>query len=101
MIFHANAEQKDIRLVSDWDSSLPEWVRGDQTRLQQILLNLLSNAIQFTEQGTVTLRAEAAEPDPDTLLLYCQVADQGIGMSSEELAILFQSFQQADSFHLA
>ncbi len=98
MIFHANAEQKDIRLVSDWDSSLPEWVRGDQTRLRQILLNLLSNAIKFTEHGTVTLRAEAARTrSPDTLLLYCQVADQGIGMSDEELAMLFQSFQQADS----
>lgn len=98
MIFHANAEQKDIRLVSDWRANLPEWVKGDQTRLRQILLNLLSNAIKFTEHGTVTLRAEAGRTrDPEVLLLHCQVEDQGIGMSNQEVGMLFQSFQQADS----
>ena len=98
MIFHANAEQQGIRLVSDWDASLPQWVKGDQTRLRQILLNLLSNAVKFTENGTVTLRAEAGRTrSPDVLLLHCQVIDQGIGMSDHEVAMLFQSFQQADS----
>ncbi|WP_161317773.1 hybrid sensor histidine kinase/response regulator [Alcanivorax sp. DP30] len=98
MIFHANAEQKDIRLVSDWKESLPEWVEGDQTRLRQILLNLLSNAVKFTEHGTVTLKVEAFQTrEPDVLLLRCQVIDQGIGMNADEMGMLFQSFQQADS----
>ena len=98
MIFHATAEKKDIRLVSDWRETLPEWVKGDQTRLRQILLNLLSNAVKFTEHGTITLKVEASNTrDPDILLMRCQVIDQGIGMSDEELGMLFQSFQQADS----
>lgn len=98
MIFHATAEQKGIRLVSDWDASMPEWVKGDPTRLRQILLNLLSNAVKFTEQGTVTLRAQAGRTrNPEVLLLHCQIVDQGIGMTDEEVGMLFQSFQQADS----
>ncbi|MCK0152704.1 ATP-binding protein [Alcanivorax sp. S6407] len=98
MIFHANAEQKGIRLVSDWNASLPAWVKGDPTRLRQILLNLLSNAVKFTEQGTVTLRAEAGRTrNPEVILLHCQVTDQGIGMNDREVSMLFTSFQQADS----
>ena len=98
MIFHANAENKDLRLISDWDDQVPEWVEGDPTRLRQILLNLLSNAVKFTEAGTITLRARAADGlERDTLLLSCQVIDEGIGMNRQELGSLFQSFQQADS----
>ena len=98
MIFHASAEQKNIHLVSDWDETLPEWVKGDPTRLRQILLNLLSNAVKFTDHGEIALKARTADSlERDTLLLSCQVSDHGIGISREELSNLFHSFQQADS----
>lgn len=97
-IFHANAEQKGIGLVSDWDVNLPKWVEGDPTRVRQILLNLLSNAVKFTEQGSVTLSARASAPDSGgNFILRCQIRDQGIGMTQEQLGQLFQSFHQADS----
>lgn len=97
-IFHANAEQKGLRLVSDWGDSLPKWVEGDPTRVRQILLNLISNAVKFTDHGDVALFARASAPDSDGFFtLRCEVRDQGIGMSADQLGHLFQSFQQADS----
>ena len=97
-IFHANAEQKGIRLVSDWGNSMPQWVDGDPTRIRQIMLNLLSNAVKFTEQGDVTLKARATAPDEDGIFtLHCEVQDQGIGMTREQCDQLFESFHQADS----
>lgn len=97
-IFHANAEQKGLRLVSDWGDSLPQWVEGDPTRVRQILLNLISNAVKFTDSGEVALFARASAPNNEGFFtLRCEVRDQGIGMTSDQLGYLFQSFQQADS----
>src|SRR5690606_5462509 len=97
-IFHANAEQKGIQLVSDWGNGMPQWVEGDPTRIRQILLNLLSNAVKFTEKGDVTLKARATAPDADGIFtLHCDVQDQGIGMTRAQCDQLFESFHQADS----
>lgn len=97
-IFHANAEKKGLRLVSDWGDSLPQWVEGDPTRVRQILLNLISNAVKFTDHGEVALFARASAPDDQGYFtLRCEVRDQGIGMTADQLGYLFQSFQQADS----
>lgn len=97
-IFHASAEQKGIQLIGKWHSSLPKWVKGDSTRLRQVLLNLISNAVKFTERGEIRLSASATAPDRNgEFLLHCDINDQGIGISPEHLAQLFQSFQQGDS----
>lgn len=97
-IFHANAEQKGIQLVSDWGNGMPQWVDGDSTRIRQILLNLLSNAVKFTDKGDVTLKARATAPDADGIFtLHCDVQDQGIGMTRAQCDQLFESFHQADS----
>jgi signal transduction histidine kinase len=70
---------------------------GDPNRLRQILLNFLSNAIKFTERGSVSVRVRKSGISSGTLLLHCAVIDSGIGISPEAQARLFQSFTQADS----
>ena len=69
---------------------------GDPLRLGQILLNLASNAIKFTEQGVITLRARTVDEDTDSLLLRFEVEDSGIGISIEDQQRLFTAFEQAD-----
>jgi two-component system sensor histidine kinase/response regulator len=70
---------------------------GDPNRLRQILLNFLSNAIKFTERGSVSVRVRKTRISPGAFLLRCAVVDSGIGISLEAQARLFQSFTQADS----
>jgi len=69
---------------------------GDPLRLGQILLNLAGNAVKFTEQGAITLRARLSEDNPADVLLRIQVIDTGIGIASEDQNRLFTSFEQAD-----
>jgi PAS domain S-box-containing protein len=75
---------------------VPSWLRGDPTRLRQALLNYLSNAVKFTHQGTITLRALVEEDYGDEVLVRFEVQDTGIGIEQEKLAGLFQPFEQAD-----
>ncbi len=76
--------------------AIPCRLLGDRTRLQQALLNFAGNAIKFTEQGSVTLRAEIEEQTPTSVLLRFSVADTGIGIEPEAQKKLFSVFQQAD-----
>lgn len=86
------AHEKGLALEVSVADDLPEWVRGDPLRLKQILVNLLGNAVKFTQQGEVTLRV--AHEGADT---YFKVIDTGIGMTEEQLSRLFTPFEQADS----
>lgn len=92
------AHQKSLSLVREQSPDLPVWVRGDPNRLRQILLNLVSNAIKFTEQGGVQLRVSLLPSTEASMAsLRFEVADSGIGMTAEQTRQLFQSFQQADN----
>jgi signal transduction histidine kinase/CheY-like chemotaxis protein len=87
--------KKGLAMVCRIDPAAERAVHGDPFRLRQVLLNLLGNAVKFTERGRVQLRAE---PDPaDTALVRIEVEDTGIGMSKQTLDRLFQKFAQADS----
>jgi CheY-like chemotaxis protein/anti-sigma regulatory factor (Ser/Thr protein kinase) len=86
------AKQKRLTYELEVASGLPGWLNGDAQRLQQILLNLLTNAIKFTRQGGVQLQIE-----PEGGHIVFKVTDTGIGMSAEQVARLFQPFEQADS----
>lgn len=95
-LFNVSAEEKGLRLSAEFDDTVPNEVITDPTRLRQILLNLVGNAIKFTEQGGVDLRVGwdaslVAEPK-----LVIEIHDTGIGMTAEQMADLFQAFQQAD-----
>jgi len=98
------AASKNLELVYSIDPTLPETLGGDPTRIGQILINLVGNAIKFTERGAIEVelaRAVVAEdraaPKPGTLLLRLSVKDSGIGISAEAQKRLFDSFVQADT----
>lgn len=97
------AKQKGLALTTDFEESVPAAICTDKSRLRQILLNLVSNAIKFTEKGTVaiTLRAAPAETQAgevvDRVNLWVSVKDTGIGISPEQQARLFKPFSQADA----
>lgn len=89
------AREKNLRLSVSQHRDLPRRVRGDDTRLRQVLLNLLGNAVKFTQQGQVTLRVL---PDPDTpYRVRFEVQDTGVGMSAEQVSHVFDRFTQADA----
>jgi len=88
------AEQKGIEFVYQPGLRLPEGIVTDEKRLRQVLINLLGNAIKFTDQGTVTLRIDVLESSDDWVALHILVADTGVGIAEENLAKLFQAFEQ-------
>jgi len=90
------ARHKGLRIEVD-EGDVPQLLRGDPTRLRQALLNYTSNAVKFTEKGSVTLRAKLLEETGDGLLVRFEVQDTGIGLSPEGISRLFQAFEQADS----
>jgi PAS domain S-box-containing protein len=96
-IVSPRANAKSIALVIDIDSGVPRYVTGDAGRIRQIALNLLGNAVKFTEAGSVTLRALPRQNDDAQTLLRIEVVDTGIGIPADRLERLFQSFSQADA----
>src|SRR5262249_26055446 len=90
------ATAKDIRFQVDLQSPVPSRFRSDPTRLQQIFANVVGNAIKFTDEGCVSLKAGF---DPKSKLLYFDVHDTGIGITAEEAERLFQPFMQLDASH--
>jgi CheY-like chemotaxis protein len=95
-ILRESASAKGLRLQIDIDD-LPIWMHGDPTRLRQALLNYASNAVKFTERGTITLKARMLGEEGDGYLIRFEVIDTGIGLDAEQIGRLFQSFEQADS----
>lgn len=96
-ILSPKANQKSIRLILELGSDSPEKVNGDQLRLRQVLVNLLENAIKFTEEGTVTLRVGPFENlESNWIKAQFEVHDTGIGISSDKVANLFERFNQLD-----
>jgi two-component system, sensor histidine kinase and response regulator len=90
------ARAKGLHLVVDAQLP-PQRLSGDPTRLQQALLNYATNAIKFTEAGTITLRAHVDDEDATSMLIRFEVSDTGIGIAPEVLAKLFSTFEQADN----
>ena len=96
-LFRANADGKGLTLTLDLDPELDEWVVGDAQRLKQVLLNLVGNAIKFTEHGKVMLRLSAVAARAGSGRVAFEVSDTGIGMARESVADLFQPFHQVDA----
>ena len=96
-VISMKAGEKGTELIFDFDSDLPFALIGDPLRLGQILINLMNNAVKFTDGGDITLRIRVLESDDNGVLLHFSVSDTGIGMNQEQRAKLFQSFTQADT----
>ena len=95
--FATRADEKGLELLCDIAPEVPELVEGDPGRLRQIILNLVSNAIKFTSQGEVMLKAEVKSEEQDTRVIQFTVADSGIGIPLEKQLSIFSPFTQADS----
>ena len=95
--FETQAVQKNIKLLRNFKISEGLTVLGDQVRLKQVLINLLGNAIKFTEKGSVTLNVELESLNQKTCNLYFEVIDTGIGIPEDAFPKIFQRFSQADS----
>src|SRR6267378_3301178 len=90
------AREKHLELLAEVASEVPRGVRGDPTRLRQVLMNLIGNAIKFTEQGEVVISVSAAAQDGTAQLRFA-VRDTGIGIAPEHVQSVFKEFTQADS----
>ncbi|GGA88408.1 hypothetical protein GCM10011369_33200 [Neiella marina] len=90
-------EEKQLELLFDIDADVPKNLLGDPLRLHQILLNLGSNAVKFTDEGEVVIGVKVADRNQSKVKLEFSVKDTGIGMTPEQQARLFQSFSQADT----
>ncbi|MDD5179778.1 MAG: ATP-binding protein [Gallionellaceae bacterium] len=91
------AAEKGLKLTFEFDSGIPRNLRGDPLRLNQILINYINNAIKFTPQGEIIIRARQIEETGNAILLRFEVQDTGIGITAEQKSKLFHAFQQADS----
>lgn len=91
------AEHKGIALASSYDNAPQDSLIGDPLRIKQIILNLVGNAVKFTEKGGVTVTLEQRQDQDEHLLLHLTVADTGIGIGSEVMDKLFAPFTQGDS----
>ena len=95
-IIAESARDKGLKIEIDRED-VPLWLRGDPTCVRQALLNFASNAVKFTEHGTIALSAKLLEDRDGELLVRFEVADTGAGIAPEALARLFQAFEQADT----
>ena len=93
--FNFKASEKGLHLICDVDSKMPKSIVGDPYRLNQIILNLMSNGLKFTEQGGVTLKVEILRENETTLDLLISVIDTGIGIPRDKLESVFESYTQA------
>ncbi len=92
----SRASDKGIELASYLPAELPRWIRGDPGRLRQVLINLIGNAIKFTEKGEVVIAVALERETDDDVRLHFEVTDTGPGLDAETQARLFQPFSQAD-----
>jgi signal transduction histidine kinase/CheY-like chemotaxis protein len=95
-LFGERVKEKGLRLTSTIDSSIPDTLTGDATRLTQILVNLISNAIKFTQQGSITIEVYNKGRSNDSILLGFKVNDTGIGIDKKKLGEIFDRFNQGE-----
>ncbi len=93
------AEENQLRLIFERSQQVPQYINGDENKLRQVLLNLLGNALKFTQEGSIILRVKVGEKQAvtpqDTINLLFEVEDTGPGINAEEMELLFEAFMQA------
>lgn len=97
VVLRAGALEKQIEIRVEQDAHIPSWLVGDAFRLMQVLTNLGSNAVKFTDAGFARVHMQLLESTPDAVLVEFQVQDSGIGISQQDLLHIFNDFAQAET----
>lgn len=96
-LFEIKVQEKNLKLVTEYDDTIPEVLLGDSVRLHQIILNLISNAVKFTNKGSIIVAVKLISEDHAKASIQFSVKDTGIGIKSNKIASIFDNFQQATS----
>ena len=96
-LFETKIQEKNLKLKIDYDHNIPRVLLGDPVRLHQVILNLVSNAVKFSNKGCITVSVKLNEEDKEKVSVQFAVADTGIGIEKAKLEKIFENFQQASS----
>lgn len=96
-LFEIKIQEKNLELIKIYDQTIPKILVGDPVRLHQIILNLVSNALKFTNVGSITVGVKLLEQDDKKVVIEFSVKDTGIGIAKHQLKRIFENFQQASS----
>lgn len=96
-LFEPKTDEKNLVLIKHYDNRIPEVLLGDPVRLHQIILNLVSNAVKFTETGSITVSVILLNEYENTVKIEFSVTDTGVGIESDKMLNIFENFQQASS----
>jgi len=96
-LFETKIQEKNILLIKNYDAKIPKVLLGDAIRLHQIILNLVSNAVKFTDSGKITVSVDLIKQDDKKVTIQFDVNDTGIGISDSKIKNIFENFQQASS----
>ncbi len=99
-MFALRTQEKKLRLIFERSSDVPQYIKADELRLRQILINLLSNSVKFTKEGGIAMRV-SSEPSIQKILLHFEIEDTGIGMDEHDLHTIFDAFVQSESGKMA
>ncbi len=97
MLMQSRAEEKNLKIIEDIHLMVPQRIKTDPTRMRQVLLNLISNAIKFTDHGSITIKVTNLQEEDNFAELKFEVIDTGIGIPKDSQNKLFKEFSQADS----
>ena len=96
-LFDTKIQEKNLVLVREYDTRIPEVLVGDPVRLHQIILNLVSNAVKFTNKGSITVSVKLLKDEDETVTIEFTITDTGIGIAENKIGNIFENFQQASS----
>ena len=96
MIFLNRIGEKDVELLYDIDGNLPEKLYGDRQRIRQVIINLMNNAIKFTDEGYVKLSVKVEQMDEEHIDVIYEIKDTGQGIKDEDIDKLFGTYAQVD-----
>jgi PAS domain S-box-containing protein len=96
-LFESKIEEKNLLLIKEYDENIPDVLIGDPVRLHQIILNLVSNAVKFTNKGQIKVSIKMVNQDDNKVTIKFSVTDTGIGIINNKKAKIFENFQQASS----
>jgi len=96
-LFEIKIQEKNLKLIKEYDTNIPEVLVGDPVRLHQVILNLLSNAVKFTSKGKITFSIRLVDEDKKKVTIEFAVTDTGIGIHEDKIDKIFENFQQGTS----